>query len=63
MKPEVWHYCTSEDNPADIITEKGSPLKLSDNKLWWNGPSYLYNSEGNLDKGCEERCGESQELF
>ena len=34
VKPEVWHYCKSEDNPADIITRESSPLKLSDNKLW-----------------------------
>ena len=63
MKPEVWHYCKSEDNPTDVITRESSPLKLSDNKLWWNGPNYLYSPEENWDKSCEELCGESQKLF
>ena len=60
MKPEVWDH---EENPADIITIESLPLKLSDNKLWWNGPNYLYSPEENRIKGCEELCGELQKIF
>ena len=50
LSPEVRYYFKSDDNPANIITRKSSLLKLSENKLWWNGPSYLYSQDKNLGK-------------
>lgn len=37
----TWRYCPSADNPADILTRHCTYDTLYDNKLWWNGPSWL----------------------
>lgn len=34
-------YCTSHENPADLLTRGISTDKLLDSPLWWNGPSFL----------------------
>ena len=39
VSTEVWHYCKSADNPADIITRYKHREILSD--LWWRGPKFL----------------------
>ena len=40
-KPEMWRYCPSKQNPADIAS-RGSPgSKLSSSKLWLQGPEFL----------------------
>ena len=40
-----WFYVRTTTNPADIPTRYCDPTKLLSNQLWWNGPSYLENSE------------------
>jgi len=37
--PEDWFYCPTKENPTDVITrsELSDPL----NSLWWDGPSFL----------------------
>lgn len=42
-----WHWVSSQDNPADLIT-RGLPAdKFRYNNLWWQGPTWLHkpNSE------------------
>ncbi|CAK9827604.1 hypothetical protein ANTRET_LOCUS5285 [Anthophora retusa] len=36
-----WAHVSSEDNPADVISRGSSPKSLSNNDLWWLGPSWL----------------------
>ena len=36
-----WRYCKTNENPADIITRAN---KNFDEKLWWNGPPFLRNT-------------------
>ena len=33
-----WHHCSSDENPADIITRGNNDPNSS---LWWNGPTFL----------------------
>ena len=46
--PSDWFYCTTKENPADVITrsELSDPL----NSLWWGGPTFLQNANANLDQ-------------
>lgn len=34
----VWLHVSSEENPADLASHKGS---VSGSMLWWNGPKWL----------------------
>jgi len=45
---EDWYYCSTKDNPADIITRS----ELSDiaNPLWWGGPSFMKDRELSIEK-------------
>ncbi|XP_078371406.1 uncharacterized protein LOC144655058 [Oculina patagonica] len=62
--PECWHYCASEDNPADLLTRGSNCDKLMSSGLWWNGPQWLslpleyqpiqHQSEDSPPKACEE---------
>ena len=36
----VWHYCSTGDNPADLLT-RGTNCKVFTNSLWIQGPSWL----------------------
>ena len=36
-----WRHIPGELNPADIATRPPSLDKLSKNKVWWNGPTFL----------------------
>ena len=38
VKPSLWNYCNTKENPTDIIT---STHDLSSNSLWWEGPCFL----------------------
>ena len=40
VKPSLWNYCNTKENPADIIT-RFRPHDLSSNSLWWEGPFFL----------------------
>ncbi|CAH2058235.1 unnamed protein product, partial [Iphiclides podalirius] len=41
----TWHYVSTSDNPADLITRGVSPQELADNMLWWTGPLFLQNDK------------------
>ena len=41
----LWHYIPSKENPSDCASRGICPSKLKDFKLWWNGPSWLTESE------------------
>ena len=40
VKSSLWNYCSTKENPADIITWF-HPHDLSSNSLWWEGPFFL----------------------
>ena len=40
VKPSLWNYCNTKENPADIIT-RFRPHDLSSNSLWWEVPFFL----------------------
>ena len=41
---QCWNYCSTKQNPADIVSRGMSLSKLCNNDLWWNGPEFLYFS-------------------
>lgn len=43
----VWGHVPSAQNPADLATRGLTPTQLIDNKLWWNGPTNIFNSPKN----------------
>ena len=47
LKNIEFRYVPSADNPADLLTKGLSASDLIDNKLWWNGPSWLTESMDN----------------
>ena len=40
-EPSLWRHCPGETNPGNATTRGQNILKLVDNNLWWNGPSWL----------------------
>lgn len=38
---ENWNHVVSHENPADVATRGCNPDELIENKLWWNGPTWL----------------------
>ncbi|XP_071572429.1 uncharacterized protein [Temnothorax nylanderi] len=36
-----WHYVTSANNPADIVSRGLNPHELVNLSMWWHGPSFL----------------------
>ncbi|KRZ59301.1 hypothetical protein T02_15048 [Trichinella nativa] len=52
-EPKLWKYCSSENNPADLISRGTSVTKLKNCRLWWEGPPSLLNPEP-CEKTCEE---------
>ncbi|XP_036340002.1 uncharacterized protein LOC118749310 [Rhagoletis pomonella] len=43
--PVTWRHVASADNPADLGTRGCKPLHLATTSLWWNGPSWLLESQ------------------
>jgi len=39
---DYWRHCSGKDNPADIPSRGLTPLELSVNVLWRNGPEWLH---------------------
>ena len=44
-----WKYCSTNENPADIIT-KINVRDISTNNLWWEGPHFLKNIAESYDR-------------
>ena len=44
VDPDKWRHCSGDQNPADLLTRGISAKQLANNKLWWNGPSWLLQS-------------------
>ena len=42
VAPELWSYCASKDNPADIPSRGTSPATLMES-MWFAGPEWLKN--------------------
>ncbi len=40
----IWDYVKTSDNPADLLSRSLTAAPLKDNKLWWNGPDFLLNT-------------------
>jgi hypothetical protein len=40
-----FHYVSTNENPADLLTRGTTTKELKANKLWWYGPSWLTQSE------------------
>lgn len=43
----VWHHVPTKANPADLATRGVQPEDLKSLHLWWLGPDFLRQSEGN----------------
>ena len=43
--PFQWRYVPTSLNPADLCTRGSSATRLAENTLWWDGPSFLKESE------------------
>lgn len=40
-KDSEWHYVSTVNNPADLLSRGCCPHKLQTNELWWHGPKEL----------------------
>ncbi|XP_028026698.1 uncharacterized protein LOC114240381 [Bombyx mandarina] len=45
-----WAYVASDSNPADFLTKPYAPTELQCNQLWWSGPSFLKDSDYQIDE-------------
>ncbi|GFR01903.1 uncharacterized protein TNCT_54571 [Trichonephila clavata] len=43
--PNSWLYCSGKDNPADLLDRGISVDALSTNSKWWNGSSFLRQTD------------------
>ncbi|XP_045215312.2 uncharacterized protein LOC123565509 [Mercenaria mercenaria] len=43
-KTYEWRYCSTDTNPADILSRGLSYDKFHDNRLWFHGPDWLTNT-------------------
>ena len=40
VAPNLWNYCKTNENPADLVT-RINKRNFIDNNLWWEGPHFL----------------------
>ncbi|XP_071160975.1 uncharacterized protein [Mytilus edulis] len=41
----VWRYCPTKDNPADLLTRGITSDELQQNEIWFSGPKWLNSKE------------------
>ena len=41
----IWHYCPTQENPADILTHGLTTEQMLSSSLWKNGPAWLMLSK------------------
>ena len=51
---ENWRHVRSKDNPADALSRGQSPAEFLQNQLWFQGPSWLRESEDKWPIGIQE---------
>ena len=44
-KDDTWHFAPGATNPADLTSRSCGIKDLLNNKIWWNGPSFLTTDE------------------
>ncbi|XP_048006670.1 uncharacterized protein LOC125242013 [Leguminivora glycinivorella] len=44
----TWFHVRSEENPSDLLSRGVSLDNLIDCNLWWNGPTFLHDSNSNF---------------
>ena len=61
--PEAtWNYCPGDKNPADLPSRVLSEEELVKNSLWWNGPKFLRNPEGNCPKSTQVKADNQEAM-
>ncbi|XP_071138753.1 uncharacterized protein [Mytilus edulis] len=41
----IWRYCPTKDNPADLLTRGITSEELQKNEIWFSGPKWLNSKE------------------
>lgn len=60
---DLWRHCPGELNPADLPSRGLSAKELSASNTWWNGLSFLYQSENEWpETSLSEQVNEEQIL-
>ncbi|GFW07331.1 integrase catalytic domain-containing protein [Trichonephila clavipes] len=57
---QLWRHVPSDQNPADLVSRGVDPDKLLQQKLWFNGPTFLSGDEDypNRTINCREKLDE-----
>lgn len=45
--PSQWRYMPTKDNPADVALRGSTVKNLLEDKLWWQGPSFIQEGPEN----------------
>ncbi|CAK5009785.1 unnamed protein product [Meloidogyne enterolobii] len=64
QKEIIWRYVPTQNNPADLGTRGCTMEELKNNKLWWEGPSFLkdMNQWPPIEMKAEEESQDENEL-
>ena len=60
--PQQWHYVPSDLNPADFASRGMDIEKFLENKLWKNGPDFLWQTLESWPKENETKIDETNEI-
>ena len=41
VENQTWRYCSTENNPADLLTRRMTAKNFAENKLWRHGPQWI----------------------
>lgn len=55
-----WRHIVSKDNPADLASRGLMPDKIAQNELWWQGPSWLKQSQEHWPNSVEAVFNETE---